>query len=395
MAFDLAAIQAALTQFDLDGWLLYDFRGGNLLARRVLDIPADVHTTRRLAYAIPRHGPPRKLAHRIEPGALDHLPGEKHVYLRWQEFESGLATLVSGMNRVAMEYVPRGGNPYVSRVDAGTVELVRSLGVDVESSGDLVQLFEASWDDAAWQSHQESSRLTTAAFDMVWRLVAERTRGGGSIRETEVQQAIMDYFAANHLVTDHAPIVGVGPHSGDPHYAPMPGKDAAIREGDFLLVDLWAKLDRPAAVYSDYTRVAYVGREVPQKYADIFAIVARARDAGIECVRQAMSAGRDLRGYEVDDATRAVIDAAGYGEHFRHRTGHSIGQETHGNGANMDNLETHDTRRVLRRTCFSIEPGIYLPEFGVRSEVNVYVDQHGAVHVTGEPIQSEVRRILA
>lgn len=390
MSFDLSAIQSALAEFDLDGWLLYDFRGSNVLARRVLDIRADAHTSRRLAYAIPRRGAPRKLVHRIEAGVLDHLPGEKHAYLRWQEFEAGLAALVAGMNRVAMEYAPRGGNPYVSRVDAGTVELVRSLGTAVESSGDLVQMFEATWDDAAWQSHLESSRLTTVAFDMVWRLVAERIHRDGSVRETDVQQAIMDYFAANGLVTDHAPIVAVGPHSGDPHYAPGSEHDAAIREGDFLLVDLWAKLDRPGAVYSDYTRVAFVGREVPAKYAEVFDIVARARDAGIECVRAAMAAGRPLRGYEVDDAVRSVIAAAGYGELFAHRTGHSIGQETHGNGANMDNLETHDTRRVLRRTCFSIEPGIYLSQFGVRSEVNVFVDAAGEVHVTGEPIQTEI-----
>ncbi|MEX2187686.1 MAG: M24 family metallopeptidase [Pirellulales bacterium] len=390
MPFHLPNIQSALAEFDLDGWLLYDFRASNVLARRVLDIPADAHTSRRLAYAIPRQGTPRKLVHRIESGPLDHLPGDKHVYLRWQEFEAGLATLVSGMKRVAMEYVPRGANPYVSRVDAGTIELVREAGVDVVSSGDLIQMFESTWDAAAWQSHLASSRLTTAAFDMVWRLVADRVRGGGSIREIEVQQAIMDYFAANHLVTDHPPIVGVGPHSGDPHYAPNKENENPIREGDFLLVDLWAKLDKPGAVFSDYTRVAFVGSEVPEKYAKIFAIVAAARDAGIECVRSAMVAGRVLCGFEVDDAVRAVIEAAGYGEYFCHRTGHSIGQETHGNGANMDNLETHDTRRVLRRTCFSIEPGIYLTEFGVRSEVNVFVDATGEVHVTGEPAHNGV-----
>ncbi len=395
MSFDLPAIQAALCEFNLDGWLLYDFRGLNVLARRVLVIPADAHTSRRLAYAIPREGEPRKLVHRIESGPLDHLPGEKHVYLRWQEFEAGVAKLLSGMSRVAMEYVPRNGNPYVSRVDAGTVELVQSCGVTVDSSGDLIAMFEAAWDDAAWQSHLESSRLTTAAFAMAWRFVAERVRASGSVRETEVQQAIMDYFAANHLVTDHSPIVGVGPHSGDPHFAPSQENDGIIREGDFLLVDLWAKLDKPGAVYSDYTRVGFVGREVPEKYAKIFAIVAAARDAGIACVRAAFAEGRPLCGFEVDDATRAVIDAAGYGEYFCHRTGHSIGQETHGNGANMDNLETHDTRRVLRRTCFSIEPGIYLPEFGVRSEINVFVDAAGEVHVTGGPVQQCVLPILA
>jgi Xaa-Pro dipeptidase len=395
MRFDLAAMQQAMAEFNLDGWLLYDFRNSNVLARRVLDIPADAHTSRRLAYAIPRTGEPRKLVHRIESGPLDHLPGEKHVYLRWQEFEAGIGTLLAGMKRVAMEYVPRNGNPYVSRVDAGTVELVRSCGVEIESSGDLIQLFEAVWDDVAWQSHLASSRLTTAAFDVAWRLVSDRVRGGGSVRETEVQQAIMDYFAANNLVTDHPPIVGVGPHSGDPHFAPSKEDDAEIREGDFLLVDLWAKLDAPGAVYSDYTRCGFVGREVPEKYEKIFGIVAAARDAGIECVRSAMKANRPLCGYEVDDATRAVIEAAGYGDYFIHRTGHSIGQETHGNGANMDNLETHDTRRVLRRTCFSIEPGIYLPEFGVRSEINVFVDAGGEVHVTGGPVQEQVLPILA
>lgn len=395
MSFDLPAIQAALREFNLDGWLLYDFRGLNVLARRVLDIPADAHTSRRLAYAIPREGQPRKLVHRIESGPLDHLPGEKHVYLRWQEFEAGIAKLLAGMNRVAMEYVPRNGNPYVSRVDAGTVELVQSCGVTVESSGDLIAMFEAAWDDAAWQSHLESSRLTTAAFDMAWRFVAERVRANGSVRETEVQQAIMDYFAANDLVTDHPPIVGVGPHSGDPHFAPSKENDGIIREGDFLLVDLWAKLNKPGAVYSDYTRVGFVGGKVPEKYEKVFATVAAARDAGIACVRAAFAKNRPLCGYEVDDATRAVIEAAGYGEYFCHRTGHSIGQETHGNGANMDNLETHDTRRVLRQTCFSIEPGIYLPEFGVRSEINVFVDAAGAVHVTGGPLQQRVLPILA
>jgi Xaa-Pro aminopeptidase len=393
--FDLAAIQAALVEFDFDLWLLYDFRGSNVLARRVLDIPGDAILSRRFAYAIPRSGPPRKLVHRIEAAALDHLPGDKTIYLRWQEFDRGIAQLVGDSRRVAMEYVPRGGNPYVSRVDAGTMELVQSTGAAVESSGDLIQLFEARWDDSAWQSHLESERHTTAAFDVAWRLIAERIRAGRALRETDVQTAIMDHFARNRLVTDHPPIVGVGPHSGDPHYAPLAGADSEIHRGDLILVDLWAKLDRPGAVYSDYTRVGYVGESVPQKYADIFNIVAAARDAGIACVREAFAAGRALCGYEVDDAVRHVIEAAGYGEAFCHRTGHSIGQETHGNGANMDNLETHDIRRVLRRTCFSIEPGIYLPEFGVRSEINVFIDRDGQVRLTGGPVQTEVTPILA
>jgi Xaa-Pro dipeptidase len=392
--FDLDAVQAALLEFGLDGWLLADFRGGNVLARRVLGLDGKGITSRRLYYAISAQGPPRKLVHRIEAGVLDHLPGEKTVYLRWQELEAGLASLVAGMPRVAMEYSPRNGNPYVAKVDAGTVELVRSFGPKVVSSGDLVQLFEATWDDDQWRMHREAERITTSAYDMAWSLIADRTRDGGSIGECQVQAAIMGYFARRGATTDHGPIVGVGPHSGDPHFSPNPAADTPIKKGDFVLIDLWAKLDKPRAVYSDLTRVGFVGESVPAKYAEVFQIVARARDAGIAAVKDAFAAARPLRGWEVDDATRRVIDDAGHGAAFVHRTGHNIGQETHGNGANMDNLETHEERLVLPRTCFSIEPGIYLPEFGVRSEINVFIDADKQVHVTGG-LQTEVVAILA
>ena len=393
--FDLAPLQTAVRQAGLDGWLLYDFRGLNVLARRVLAIPGDAILTRRWFYLIPAEGEPRKLVHRIEPHALDHLPGKAQSYLRWQELEAGVGDLVAGRRRVAMEYVPRNANPYVSRVDAGTVELVRSFGAEVVPSGDLVQQFEASWDDEQWAMHREAEKHTVSAYDVAFGFIAERVRGGGSVRETEVQQRILDHFAAHGLVTDHPPIVGVGPHSGDPHYAPGPGSDTAIREGEFVLIDLWAKLDRPRAVYSDLTRTAFVGREVPARYEEVFQVVRRARDAAIDRVRGAYAAGRPLCGWEVDQAARDVIEAAGYGPYFCHRTGHSIGQETHGNGANMDNLETHEERRVLPRTCFSVEPGIYLPEFGVRSEVNVFIDAGGRVHVTGGPPQEHVPALLA
>jgi Xaa-Pro aminopeptidase len=392
--FNLPAVQAALQQMGLDGWLLYDFRGLNVLARRVLGIAGEAHLTRRWFYFIPARGEPRKLVHRIEPGSLDAYPGGRQVYLRWQELEAGVQSLVQGARRVAMEYVPRNANPYVSRVDAGTVELVRSFGVEPVPSGDLVQLFEACWDDEQWALHLEAARHTRSAYDAAFQLLRERTRNGGSVRETEVQQRILEHFAAHRLVTDHPPIVGVGPNSGDPHYAPGPGSDAPIREGDFVLIDLWAKCDQPRAVYSDLTWTCFVGREVPPRYQDIFKIVARARDAAIAKVRDAFAAGRPLQGWEVDQACRDVIEQAGYGQYFCHRTGHSIGQETHGNGANMDNLETHEERRVLPRTCFSVEPGIYLPEFGVRSEVNVFVDGQDRVHVTGGEPQTEVVPLL-
>ncbi|MFQ5731804.1 MAG: M24 family metallopeptidase [Planctomycetaceae bacterium] len=393
--FDLPAVQAALKQFGFDAWLLYDFRGSNVLAVRILDISADAIGSRRFAYCVPAEGEPRKLVHRIESGALDHLPGSKTVYLKWQEWESGVASLLDGCKNVAMEYSPRHANPYVAKVDAGLIELVRESGVDVGSSGDLVQLFEAAWTDEQWEMHLEAATHTDSAFARAWRFIAGKVRSDGETDELAVQREILDHFAEHGMTTYHPPIVGVGPHSGNPHYETGAGDETAIREGDFVLIDLWAKLDRPGGVYSDLTRTGFVGSEVPGKYTEIFDIVTAGRDAAIETVRKAFADGEPLRGWQVDRACRNVIETAGYGEFFVHRTGHSIGRETHGNGANMDDLETHEERRILPRTCFSIEPGIYLPEFGVRSEVNVYVDQHNAVHVTGGELQTEVLPILA
>ena len=294
-----------------------------------------------------------------------------------------------------MEYVPRNANPYVSRVDAGTVELVRSCGVEVVPSGDLVQQYEACWDDEQWNLHLEAARHTQSAYDVAFRFLADRVRAGRTVRETEVQQVIMKHFKKHGLVTDHPPIVGAGPHSGDPHYAPGAASDAQIAAGDFVLIDLWAKLDKPRAVYSDLTWTCFLGATVPAKYENIFQIVAQARDAAIGRVREAYAANEALQGWQVDRAARDVIEQAGFGAAFCHRTGHSIGQETHGNGANMDDLETHEERRVLPRTCFSVEPGIYLPEFGVRSEVNVFIDANRQVHVTGGDPQTRVVPLLA
>lgn len=393
--FDLAAVQSALRTFGIDGWVLQDFRGSNTLARRVLSLDDRAPGSRRFFYCIPADGPPRKLVHRIETAALDSLPGEAIVYLEWQQLEAGVASLVDGMKRVAMEYSPRCAIPYVARVDAGTVELVKSFGVEVVSSGDLIQLFEAVWDDEQWAMHQAAAEVTTSAYDMAWSLIRERCAGGGSITESAVQAAIMDHFQAHGLTTYSPPIVGVGPHSGDPHFETAPGAgDTAMRRGDFVLIDLWAKLNKPRAVYSDLTRVGYIGATVPDSYQEIFAIVAQARDTAVETVRQAFAANQPLQGWQVDRAARDVIIAAGYGDKFIHRTGHSIGQEVHGNGANLDDLETHDERLILPSTCFSVEPGIYGSEFGVRSEINVFVDRARQVHVSGG-LQREVVPILA
>lgn len=392
--FDLTAVQAALRDFGFDGWLLYDFRGLNVLARRVLQLPTDGHLTRRWFYFVPSRGEPRKLVHRIEPRALDCVPGPAEPYLRWQELEAGVARLLSGSKRVAMEYVPRNANPYVSRVDAGTVELVRSCGVEVVPSGDLVQLFEACWDDAQWAMHLEAARHTRSAYDVAFAVIRDRIRAGSRVCEGDVQKVIMEHFGRHGLVTDHPPIVGVGPHSGDPHYAPPPDGGSEMKEGDFVLIDLWAKLDKPRAVYSDLTWTAFIGPQAPPRYEEIFQIVARARDAAIARVRSAFAHDETLQGWQVDQAARDVIDQAGYRDAFCHRTGHSIGEETHGNGANMDNLETREERRVLTCTCFSVEPGIYLPEFGVRSETNVFVDKDRNVHVTGGRLQKSVVALL-
>ncbi len=392
--FQLDGIQDAIAQFGFDGWLLYDFRGSNVLARRILDLDGQHLGSRRFAYWIPRSGPPQRLVHRIEDKALDHLPGDKTVYLKWQAWEAGLKHLVAGSRRIAMEYSPNGANPYVSKVDAGTLELVRSTGVEVVSSGDLVQYFEARWDDEQWKMHLEAAVHTDAAYGVAWKFIADAVRSSGGVEETEVRDRIMQHFADNDLTTYSPPIVARNAHSGMPHYETGDGDDTRIREGDFVLIDLWAKCNRPRSVYSDLTRTGFVGDRVPEKYTQIFEIVAAARVAAIDCVRSAFAAGRPLKGADVDDACRAVIEQAGYGEFFIHRTGHNIGQEVHGNGANMDHLETIEDRSVMPGTCFSVEPGIYLSDFGIRSEVNVFVDSQGQVHVTGGELQREVVAIL-
>lgn len=385
--FDLSEIRSALEQFGFDAWLLTDFRGNNPLAQRVLELDQRPGLSRRWYYLIPSNGEPRKLQHRIEPHALGHLPGTVATYLAWEQLEQELRNLVGGVRKVAMEYAPGLSNPYLSRIDGGTVEFLREAGLEVQSSGNLIQLFEATWDDAQWKMHLEAEKHTTSSYDRAWKYIADEVKLKGKTTEKEVQEQIMRHFAEHGMTTYHPPIVAVGPHSGDPHYETG---TTEIREGDLVLIDLWAKLDRPRSVYSDLTRMGYVGKKVPEAYAKVFGIVAAARDAAISLVEDRFNNRQRLQGWEVDRAARGVIEAAGYGEFFVHRTGHSIGQETHGNGANMDSLETREERLVLPRTCFSIEPGIYLKEFGIRSEINVFITQDSEVRVTGGPLQREI-----
>ena len=390
---DIKAIQSELRTAKLDGWLFYDFRHRDPIAYRVLGLSSDGMSTRRWFYLIPAKGEPRKLVHRIESRALDSLPGQKLVYAGQDELRKNLSRLLGRAKTVAMQYSPRNAIPYVSMVDAGTVELVRSLGRKVKSSADLVQKFEACWTPAQLESHLAAGRVIDRITQDAFAHAARQVRNKVALSEYDLQQWILEQFRAHSIVVEEAPVVAVGPHSGDPHYEPKPNGSATIREGDLLLLDIWGKTQAPGSVYYDITWVGFLSRTVPEKYAKVFAIVKAARDAAVRFVQDSVAASRDIQGWQVDQAARATIRKAGYAKYFVHRTGHNIGQEVHGNGANMDGLETQDVRRIIPRTCFSVEPGIYLPEFGIRSEVNVYVEEKRA-RVTGA-VQSEILALLA
>ncbi|MEX5218294.1 MAG: M24 family metallopeptidase [Nitrospira sp.] len=385
------AIQQAIREEPgLDGWLFYDFRHSDPLAYGVLLLDPELHVTRRWYYWIPANGIPVKLVHSIEPHALRPLPGEERRYVSWRDRQSALQSILRPAGRIAMQYSPYNAVPYVSRVDAGTVELVRSFDIEVGTSADLVQRFEAVWDARQLGSHRVAAealrRIVDEAFHQVGTMVARAEPFG----EYELQQFIMSRIRRHGLVTSSPPIAAVNDHSADPHYSPSPETSQPIRKGDLVLIDLWAKQPDAGAVYADITWTGYVGPSAPERHERIFQIVRKARDTAVDFVRQRVGAGNFPCGWEVDDVCRRVIQEAGYADRFIHRTGHSIGVEVHGNGANIDNLETQDGRRLIPCTCFSIEPGIYLPgEFGIRSELDVYVSHDEAV-VYGQPVQTQI-----
>ncbi len=387
---DLAAIQKALGEQGLDGWLLYDLRGSNPIARAVIGFDERQIGTRRWFYLIPRAGEPVAILHVIEPNALAGAPGLKVLYRSWRELESTLKTHLAGKRRVAMEYSPGAAIPLVSRVDAGTIEMVRAAGPEVVSSADLVQIFEARFSPEQKALHDQAARDTLLAKDEAFALIRERLAAGLPVKESEVQAFIAARFDARGLTTHHPCIVAVNDHASDPHFETAAGpKDREIRKGDVVLIDLWAKVaGDPRAVYYDATWMAFCGPDVPAKMREVWEVVKGGRDAAISFVEDAVASGRKIHGYEVDDVARAFIEARGYGSYFLHRTGHSIGYEVHGNGVNIDNLETRDQRRIIPGVCFSIEPGVYLPEFGVRSEIDMYVGD-GRAEVTGD-IQREL-----
>jgi len=385
---NLKAMQDALDAAGLDGWLFFDHHARDPLAYRILGLPAGRTATRRWYYLVPAKGEPRGLVHNIEPSVLDGLPGEMHRYSSWTEQARGIAQMLAGCRRIAMQYSPDCAVPYVAMVDAGTVELVRKIGVEVVSSADLVQQFEARWSAANLERHLEAGRKVDEIRRDAFRFTGEKLRAGERITEYAVQQFIRERFTAAGLVTDHGPIVGVNENSGNPHYEPTTEGSREIRKGDWLLIDMWAKTATVDGVYYDITWTGYCGQDVPSEIRNVFEIVRGARESAVRFIEESVRKARELRGFEVDDAARGFIREHGFGERFMHRTGHSIGTEVHGAGANMDNLETHDERRIIPWTCFSIEPGIYLPEFGVRAEIDMLI-RNGAAEVTGR-IQNEI-----
>lgn len=392
MAVDIAEMQKDLRAAKLDGWLFYDFRGRDPIAHRILGLPPGMRT-RRWFYFVPAKGTPKKLVHKIEAASLAAMPGDTLYYAGLKELNAGVKKTLGRAKKIAMQYSPKNAIPYVSMVDAGTIELVRSFGGKVVSSADLVQKYEACWSKEQLESHLAAGHAIDRIISEAFQYAAKCVREKKALTEYDLQQWILQRFAEARIMTEEGPDVAVNANASDPHYAPTREKSSPIREGDLLLLDVWGKQEAPGSVYYDVSWVGYMGAKVPEKYAKVFRVLREARDRAIELIRGSVAKGKPLQGWQVDQAARSVVEKAGYGKYFFHRTGHSIGTSVHGNGVNMDGLETHDDRHLIAHTCNSVEPGIYLPEFGMRSEVDVYVDEKDA-RVTGA-VQTEILALLA
>ena len=379
----LKEIQAALREEGLDGWLFFDHHHRDPLAYRVLQFTPGSMVSRRWYYYIPAHGEPRGLVHKIEAFTLRELPGAMSQYAEWNEMIQRVRELLGDARRIAMQYSPTCAVPYVAMVDAGTVELIRNLGVEILTSANLIQFFEARWSKEQLESHLEAGRRIDRVRREAFERIGAKQRAGERVTEWDIKQFILARYRDEGIFIDHGPDVAVNGNASNPHYDPSEHNCSEIKGGDLVLIDMWGKLDRPGSVYYDITWIGYCGEHAPDRIQNVFDTVRTARDKAIQKVQESVAARRELRGFEVDDAARAHIQQAGLGEYFFHRTGHSIGEEIHGTGANMDNLETHDERKILPWTCFSIEPGVYLPEFGIRSEIDMFVDESSA-RVTGE-----------
>ncbi len=392
---NLVDIQDALQQEGLDGWLFYDFRKSNPIAYQILGLPQEAFYSRRWFYFVPTQGAPTALVSAVEAHVLRELPGQRLIFNTWQEMREHLASLLAWGSRVAMEYSPLNAIPYIARVDAGTVELVRSYGVEVVSSANISQRFIAQLSEAQMEGHREAGRRLIAAKDLLFAQLGEDLRQGVPLDEYGVQQRFTALIQEQDLVLADAPLVAVNGNASNPHYKPSVLTNSPIRRGDLVLFDFWAHLPGSESIFADYTWMAFAGTrdEIPARQREVFELVRQARDAGIAFVRQRREAGEPAQGREADDVVRKIIADAGYGRFFVHRTGHNIGTSDHGNGANLDNFETQDERQLLASTCCSVEPGIYLPEFGVRSEINLLVHER-EVEVTGVPAQMEITSLL-
>lgn len=387
-------IQKKLKEFGFDGWLFYDFHGRDPIAYRVLKLDSRKLATRRWYYLIPANGEPKKLVHNIEKEKLDSLPGEKFIYLKWQERIELLKRILERTKKIAMQYSPMNSIPYISTVDAGTVELVRSFGVDVVSSADLIQIFEAVLGDEEFASHKKAGEKIHKIMELSFKEIGERLKRNEEFTEFDTQQYILKFFEKEGITSDGMnPIVAVNANAGNPHYEPTNELSARIKKGDLVLLDIWGRENKENSIYFDITWMGYAGTEIPQKYINIFDIVKTARNKAVDFVKKRFSEGKDVFGWEVDDVARGYIKEMGYEKFFIHRTGHSIGREVHGNGVNMDNLETKDERRLLPGILFSIEPGIYFEDFGIRSEINVFISKNKEIIVTG-PMQEEILKIV-
>jgi Xaa-Pro dipeptidase len=390
----LEEIAQALAAAALDGWLFYDFRHSDPLAYRILGLSSERITTRRWFCYVPAHGAARALVSAVEAERLAELGIETTVYRSADELLAALGSLLAGARRIAMDYSPRCAIPYVARVDAGTVEIVRSLGVEVVSAADLIQHFEARLEPAGLESHRRAAAIVRRVVDETFAEIGRAISAEAPVSEYSAQQFVLARFAAHGLVADDPPIVAVNANAAQPHFEPSSVADTPIRRGDLVLLDLWAKEPGAAAIYADLTWMAYADERVPEEYARVFAIVAEARDAAVDFIRARVGAGGLVLGEEADRVARGVIERAGFAQQFVHRTGHSIGREVHGTGANLDSLETHDHRMLIDRTCFSVEPGIYLPgRFGVRSELDMTIE-NGRAEISAAPAQREIIALL-
>ena len=382
---DLLKIQSELKKYGLDGWLFYDFHNRDAIAARILKMDTKRFASRRWFYYIPSQGEPQKLVHNIEPWRCDHLPGKKNIYLPWQQQQQLLKNILANAKKIAMQYSPNNAIPYVSIVDGGTIDLIRSFGVEVVSSADLVSIFESHLSMEDYASHTKASESMQMIKDSAFKEIACRIKSGNNPTEYEIYEYMLELYKQENMIAEDGPIVAINEHAADPHFEPRKDITTKIKEGDLVLIDLWAKKNEPNSIYYDITWMGYVGVKVPEKIENIFQIIRKGRDAAFDLVAQRFAECKPVTGMEVDDACRKIIEDAGYGKYFIHRTGHNIGEEVHGNGCHIDNLETKDERVIIPGTCFSVEPGIYMPEekLGFRTEIDVFVTDEGKVEVSG------------